>query len=1260
MAPEPKKGQSGQFMAAAAQASSAGKKGASGFFLAPQPPAGPASAIAPPASVPGMVDATAAAAPGAGGSSAGTAALKVAQTQLGVQEAGTNTGKEVDEYLAAAKVGPGNPWCASFVTWSLEKAGVKMDGTGWAAVQTWVRNAEAGKNNLEIVSADQARPGDIVAYDWGHQDDFGSDGHIGFLASNVEGGKFTALEGNNQDQVMKVPRGVDMANVKFIRVNADVPGGAPPMAPPAPAGVADQAAPGGGAGVADVAAAAVDAGGANPYPGDDAREGAARRVDGPRGREARAARRSCRSWPRWSSPASRTSTSATPTRSASSRCAWGSGTRASTPASPRSPSSRPSGSSTRPRRSRSSASRAGKSVTDPNQFGDWIADVERPAEQYRGRYGLRLDEARGLLGQGRRRAACAAPLPPPRLPRLPGAPVAAAAAAPPEPKPGESGQFMAAAAQAAEASGGKKGASGMFMAAQPPAGPASAVAAPAAVPGMVDATAAAAGAPGGAGSTLGASAFKVAQSQLGVHEAGTNTGKEVDEYLAAADVGPGNPWCASFITWSLQKAGHKMDGTGWAAVQTWVRNAEAGKNDLKIISADQARPGDIVAYDWGKQDDFGSDGHIGFVASEVKGGKFTALEGNNQDQVMRVPRDTNMANVKFIRIGGDAPAPAAGAVPAATPDGAGVADAVSAAAGSGGGGNPYPGDNAGKAQLAAWLGREAEKRGLPKQLPVMASLVESGVKNLNYGDADSVGFFQMRVGIWNKGEYAGFPEKPELQAKWFLDQAEAVKKQRIARGQSVTDPKQFGDWIADIERPAEQYRGRYALRLGEANGLLGSAGSAPPAAVEQVAAASPAPAASAVAGDAVAAAAGGGGGGAGPKALAALKEAEKYTGTKYKWGGSTPQTGFDCSGLVQWAYAKAGIQIPRVTDAQFSASSGTPVDRGDLRPGDLVFFGEPGNIYHVGISMGGDKFLHAPKTGDVVKVASLKESYFSSNYAGGRRFDTSEPVAGAAAAAAPAAPAVAAAAPAIDPKAVAEAQAAVARDAAEVNRQGSGLFMAIKSQEERRHQTVQFMQAIDPKAAKSADAPQAAAAAAPAAAEPAAAAPAAAPAAARTRPTRPARARAPTPASRSSCPTTSPTTTRATTRRRTRSRSGSPSRPTSTGCRPSCRSWPRWSSPASRTSTTATPTPSASSRCASGSGTRATTRASPSTPSCRPSGSSTRPSPSRRSAIASGDADFGKDPSKWGEWIADIERPAEQYRGRYQLRLREARGLLKG
>ena len=119
------------------------------------------------------------------------------------------------------------------------------------------------------------------------------------------------------------------------------------------------------------------------------------------------------------------------------------------------------------------------------------------------------------------------------------------------------------------------------------------------------------------------------------------------------------------------------------------------------------------------------------------------------------------------------------------------------------------------------MAREAEKRGLPKQLPLMASLVESGMTNIQGGDADSVGFFQMRVGIWNQGDYAGYPDKPELQVKWFLDQAEAVKKQRVAAGEPIDDPNSFGEWIADVERPAEQYRGRYQLKLDEANGLLG-------------------------------------------------------------------------------------------------------------------------------------------------------------------------------------------------------------------------------------------------------------------------------------------------------------------------------------------------------------------------------------------------------------------------------------------------------
>jgi hypothetical protein len=137
-------------------------------------------------------------------------------------------------------------------------------------------------------------------------------------------------------------------------------------------------------------------------------------------------------------------------------------------------------------------------------------------------------------------------------------------------------------------------------------------------------------------------------------------------------------------------------------------------------------------------------------------------------------------------------------------------------------GGDYPGDDASKAQLAKWLAKQAEKAGLPPELPVMASLVESGVKNLNYGDRDSVGFFQMRTEIWNSGPYAGYPERPELQAKWFIDNALAVKRKRIAAGDVNfgKDPSKWGEWIADVERPAEQYRGRYQLRLDEARSLL--------------------------------------------------------------------------------------------------------------------------------------------------------------------------------------------------------------------------------------------------------------------------------------------------------------------------------------------------------------------------------------------------------------------------------------------------------
>jgi hypothetical protein len=136
----------------------------------------------------------------------------------------------------------------------------------------------------------------------------------------------------------------------------------------------------------------------------------------------------------------------------------------------------------------------------------------------------------------------------------------------------------------------------------------------------------------------------------------------------------------------------------------------------------------------------------------------------------------------------------------------------------------YPGDDAPAGEVAKWMAAGASAAGLPPELPVMASLVESGLQNLNVGDADSVGFFQMRVSIWSKGEYEGFASRPELQLKWFIDQAILFKGLRFTEGQTnlLEDPSSWGEWVADVERPAEHLRGRYQLRLEEARALIAS------------------------------------------------------------------------------------------------------------------------------------------------------------------------------------------------------------------------------------------------------------------------------------------------------------------------------------------------------------------------------------------------------------------------------------------------------
>ena len=117
---------------------------------------------------------------------------------------------------------------------------------------------------------------------------------------------------------------------------------------------------------------------------------------------------------------------------------------------------------------------------------------------------------------------------------------------------------------------------------------------------------------------------------------------------------------------------------------------------------------------------------------------------------------------------------------------------------------------------------------------------------------------------------------------------------------------------------------------------------------------------------------------AGPGHPQAATIALRYLGIPYLWGGASPATGFDCSGLVMYVYAQLGIQLPHYAAAQYQL--GTPVDRSQLQPGDLVFFDA---LDHVGIYIGNGQFVHAPQTGDVVKITALSD--FGDSYVGARR-----------------------------------------------------------------------------------------------------------------------------------------------------------------------------------------------------------------------------------------------------------------------------------
>jgi cell wall-associated NlpC family hydrolase len=107
--------------------------------------------------------------------------------------------------------------------------------------------------------------------------------------------------------------------------------------------------------------------------------------------------------------------------------------------------------------------------------------------------------------------------------------------------------------------------------------------------------------------------------------------------------------------------------------------------------------------------------------------------------------------------------------------------------------------------------------------------------------------------------------------------------------------------------------------------------------------------------------------------------AMQFLGVPYVWGGASP-SGFDCSGLIMYAYGQMGVSLPHHAASQYNM--GVPVSRDQLQAGDLVFFNGLG---HAGIYIGGGQFIHAPHSGDVVKISNLSDSWYAATWVGARR-----------------------------------------------------------------------------------------------------------------------------------------------------------------------------------------------------------------------------------------------------------------------------------
>jgi len=123
------------------------------------------------------------------------------------------------------------------------------------------------------------------------------------------------------------------------------------------------------------------------------------------------------------------------------------------------------------------------------------------------------------------------------------------------------------------------------------------------------------------------------------------------------------------------------------------------------------------------------------------------------------------------------------------------------------------------------------------------------------------------------------------------------------------------------------------------------------------------------------------------RAQEVLVNALSLTGIQYKYGGKSPETGFDCSGFVRYVFSQAtNLSLPPT--ARAISQIGKTIKKDELQPGDLVFFNTLKSAFsHVGIYMGDNKFIHAPSTGKTVRVESMKDGYWAKRFNGAQRLD---------------------------------------------------------------------------------------------------------------------------------------------------------------------------------------------------------------------------------------------------------------------------------